>query len=88
MQKFLNFLKCKYYWGNSFVWAKNCNCKDLLTIEAKKWIFGHKVLKAIDIGSGTSNDLKEIVPEAKEFHFLDNFRLPKKTQKYFSTNNQ
>jgi len=64
MTKIINLLKYKRIWINSFIWVKNCECTDLLKNEAKKWIFGIMLLMANDIGCGTYNDLREIVPEA------------------------
>lgn len=77
MQKLFNFFKCKFIFGNSFCWATNCGCKDLLRIQAQKWMFGLKIKKSIDIGSGESNDLFIIAKKCEEYHFLDNFKLPK-----------
>lgn len=68
--------------GNSLKWAMNCECKELIHVYGAKWLKGLKVKKAIDVGSGKSEDLCHLVKNCEEYHFLDNTFLPGEKPSY------
>jgi len=79
----MNFLKRLSGRGDSLRWAIDCECKEMILKYGKSWLWGLRVQRALDIGSGKNEELRLLAPRAKEYHFLDNFALPPKRRGYF-----
>lgn len=79
----LSFLKRISGRGNSLQWAVDCECKEMIQKYGKRWLWGIRIRRALDIGSGKNEELCRVAPCAKEYHFLDNFILPPPRQDFF-----
>jgi len=68
---------------NTLEWAKDCPCKGLVKKHADKYLAGMEIKRILDFGSGTNEEITEIVPEAEEYHFLDERSLPPQKTNYY-----
>jgi len=61
---------------NSFTWAGELNCKELLLHHGPGYLQDLAVDRILDFASGPCEEITQLAPGAKEFHFLDSHFLP------------
>jgi len=67
---------------NTFVWARDCETKELIRRVGAPCAQGLTVRRVLDFGAGTSEEIAELWPEADEFMFLDSFAWPPARPRY------
>jgi SAM-dependent methyltransferase len=67
---------------NSFRWATDCGCKDLILKYGLQYLDTKKIKKVLDVGSGKNEEICSLVPNAEEFHFIDNMFLPEQKPRF------
>lgn len=67
---------------NSFTWAGEQNCKELLAAFAPTYLAGRDVRRIMDFASGACEEIAALAPTAEEFHFLDGKFLPPQRPRY------
>lgn len=67
---------------NTFVWARDCETKELIRGIGARYADGLSVRSVLDVGSGTSEEIAELWPDAEEFVFLDSFTWPPERPRY------
>ena len=67
---------------NTFVWARDCETKELIRKVGASYADGLAVRRVLDVGSGTSEEIAELWPDADEYVFLDSFAWPPERPRY------
>jgi SAM-dependent methyltransferase len=67
---------------NTFVWARDCETKELIRRVGAPCTRGLAVRRVLDVGAGTSEAIAELWPDAEEFCFLDSFTWPPERPRY------
>jgi SAM-dependent methyltransferase len=67
---------------NTFVWARDCGTKQLIRRVGAPYTQGLSVRRVLDVGSGTSEEIAELWPDAAEYTFLDSFTWPPERPRY------
>lgn len=62
--------------ANTFVWAKDCLCKELIRTVGQKYTTGMHIDRVMDFASGTNEEIVSLFPNASEYIFLDSHFLP------------
>ncbi|MDI1249069.1 MAG: class I SAM-dependent methyltransferase [Lacunisphaera sp.] len=62
--------------ANSFTWAGELNCKELVLHHGPTYLAGLEVGRILDFASGPSEEITQLAPGAREYHFLDSRFLP------------
>lgn len=69
--------------ANSFLWAKELECKELILHYGPRHLSGLRVERIMDFASGRSEEITLLAPDAKEYHFLDSHFLPEQKPGYY-----
>src|SRR5688500_17112700 len=67
---------------NTFVWARDCETKELIRRVGVRYTQGLAVRRVLDVGAGTSEEIAELWPDADEYAFLDSFTWPPARPRY------
>ncbi|MBI2513660.1 MAG: class I SAM-dependent methyltransferase [Opitutae bacterium] len=68
--------------ANSFTWAGERNCKELILALAPPYLVGRDVRRIMDFACGTCEEIATLAPHAQEYHFLDSHFLPAERPRY------
>jgi SAM-dependent methyltransferase len=67
---------------NTFVWARDCETKELIRRVGAGHAQGLSVRRVLDFGAGTNEEIAELWPDADEYVFLDSFAWPPERPRY------
>jgi SAM-dependent methyltransferase len=67
---------------NTFVWAQDCETKELIRRVGARYAEGLSVRRVLDFGAGTNEEIAELWPDADEYAFLDSFAWPPQRPRY------
>jgi SAM-dependent methyltransferase len=67
---------------NTFVWARDCETKELIRQVGSRFAQGLAVRRVLDFGAGASEEIAELWPSADEYVFLDSFTWPPERPRY------